>query len=414
MMVNTSLHRRAASALFAVLSTSILLSACGGGGSSSSTGGSGNNSVCNEFDCQAMVTNLATNIMLPAQQQFAAQAAELSTAVGNYCAALGSESVGTAKAAAQQAWQDSMALWQAVEVMQVGPLTDNGGALRDTLYSWPVVSRCGVDQDIVLAESQGDAYDISTRTPDRRGLDALEYVLFTPTLTHSCAANITALQSWNDRPEVERAEARCQYAVAVAADITEQAGNLVAQWDGTQGNYLAELTQPGSGSRYATIEAAVNALSDALFYVEKQVKDHKLAEPLGLKPNSCGTSETGCAAAVESPLSATSKANIRTNLVTLQTLYSGNVMGAEAHLGFDDFLDAAGDSTTSAGMLASIADAISAIDNIPGSLASAVETDYNAVSNAHGALKVVTDRLKSDFLTVLGLSIPGSAAGDGD
>ena len=46
-------------------------------------------------------------------------------------------------------------------------------ALRNRIYSWPNVSTCAVDQDIVRAEDAN--YDIASRTASRKGLDALEY-----------------------------------------------------------------------------------------------------------------------------------------------------------------------------------------------------------------------------------------------
>ncbi|MEI8640767.1 imelysin family protein [Pseudoalteromonas sp. Hal099] len=53
------------------------------------------------------------------------------------------------RAQAQQAWLDTMAGWQQAEMMQMGPLLDNAGQLRNQIYSWPTFSRCGIDQDVV-------------------------------------------------------------------------------------------------------------------------------------------------------------------------------------------------------------------------------------------------------------------------
>jgi predicted lipoprotein len=401
-----------------VLLSSTVLAGCGGGGGSSASGG--NTGGCGSFDCRGMLDNLGNNVMLPTYKSFSTEAQAMSQAVGAYCAALGSENETVRRQEARQAWAQTMAVWQRAEVMQVGPLVDNSRALRDTIYSWPIKNSCGVDQDVVFADQNqlpdGSAYDISARTPDRRGLDALEYVLFNDNLDHSCPSNVEAVADWNARADAERRAARCTYAALAAQDLADQAQTLVARWDGSEDDFLRELTQPGtSGSRFASVEAAVNAVSDALFYVEKQTKDDKLAKPAGIQANSCGAAGTVCPAAVESPFSHTSKDHIRNNFVALQMLFLGNAPDAlEERLGFDDYLDAAGDVNVSAVMEQDIQGAISAVDNIPGTLADAVVSNFESVNSAYGAAKLVTDRLKNDFLKVLGLSIPGSAAGDGD
>lgn len=340
----------------------------------------------------------------------------MKTAVDAYFAALGLGGELAKRNAARDAWKAAMATWQALEVMQLGPLTDNTGALRDTIYSWPVTNSCGVDQDVVFADtgflSNGTTpYDLTQRTPDRRGMDALEYVLFNEDLNHSCGTNVPV--GWSALTNVKAA--RAKYAKLAAADVVAQAQTLLDKWNGTQG-FLAELTNPGSStSRFTSVEAAVNVVSDALFYYEDETKDIKLAKPLGLKANACSTTANnqGCAQAVESPFSQTSKDNIKNNLLALQELFLGNEPGAAtARLGFDDFLDQSGGDSSL--LKNGIAAAIPKVDAISGTLKTDVISDYASVKAAWDAAKVVTDQLKQNFLEVLKLNIPGSAAGDGD
>jgi hypothetical protein len=58
--------------------------------------------------------------------------------------------------------------------------------------------------------------------------------------------------------------------------------------------------------------------------------------------------------------------------------------------------------------------AIAAAGDIPGTLEEALAADRASVVAAYDAVKAVTDTLKSQFLTVLGLDIPDGAAGDND
>ncbi len=395
--------RHAVHWLAGALVAGLTLTACGGGG------GGGNGAdvsavSCDTFDCTGMLENLATNVMRPTFVDFQAAAGELETDIGAYCNALGTAGETAALETAQGSWKEAMAVWQHAEVMQLGPLAENSGELRDTIYSWPFTNTCSVDQDVINAE-QDPGFDIAARTLERRGLDALEYLLFSSTLDHTCASNITVTQGWNARPEAERRQARCEFAALAVGDVATQADDLMTRWDA----FASQLTNTADPA------ATVNEVSDALFYVEDLTKDVKLRVPLGLSSNSCDGQP--CPEDVESRHSKTSKDNVRNNLVAFQTLFLGNEAGAsDDRLGFDDFLNQE-DPNVSSLMESAVAGAIESVSeaNFPGTMYDDLEnTDGNLVAAAQSAAKVLTDQLKEDFINVLGLQIPGSAAGDGD
>lgn len=401
----------------AVLGLLLGLGACGGDSGGSSTG-------CGSFDCRGMLENLGNNVMLPALESLESESSAMAQAAADYEAAVEAgdqAAISSARADLRDQWRTAMAALQQVEVMQVGPMAANDGARRDNLYSWPVTNSCGVDQDVIFAEDgqlpDGSDYDITARTPDRRGMDALEYILFTDTLDHTCSSAVTVTQDWNSRPDDERIAARANYIAIAADDIASQAGELVALWNGSSGDFLAELTDPGSGdSRFDDPQDAVNAVSDALFYVEKQTKDVKLAQPLGLMENSC--SGDPCPQDVESPYSRNSRQNIQNNLLAFQRLFLGGGTGPnEGGLGFDDYLEAVGEENVASVMATDVADAIESVsDNrfSSNSLHDALDNDLSSVEGAHDATKKVTDRLKNEFISVLGLSIPDTVGGDTD
>ncbi|SFR65302.1 Predicted lipoprotein [Marinobacter daqiaonensis] len=400
--------------LTAVIGGSALLSACGGSGGGDGTGNQ-ETGACSAFDCQAMLENVADNVVIPAMIDFEARANHLESAVSAWRADQNND---TLKQEARQAWNDAMDAWQRVEVMQTGPLTDNSSLLRDSIYSWPSTSTCAVDQEVIEAEEQGDNYDISARTPLRKGLDALEYILHTDTLEHTCASNVTKTSSWNGRTDSERLSARLAYAQAAGEDVHRQSLSVVERWGTGTGNFRDELVNAGSGgSRFNTSQEAVNAVSDALFYVEKQVKDIKLAEPLALKGDKCEQGTSACAEFVENPISARSKEHLRQNILAFQRVFLGNSADGSEGLGFDDLIDAVNGDNVSAAMETDINEVLIAIDNLGDRSLKEAVTDSNGVNLAkgvHESTKKVTDRLKNDFLQVLGLSIPAAAAGDGD
>jgi predicted lipoprotein len=312
-----------------------------------------------------------------------------------------------------------MLSWQSLEVVQTGPMLENSSLLRDSIYSWPSVSTCVIDQEVLEAENQGSSYNISSRTPLRKGLAALEYILYSNTLDHTCPSNTAKTATWNTRPDTERLAARLYYASAASAALLARAGELKARWITDTNSFRNNLVTAGSNtSSFSSAQAAVNAISDALFYIEKQVKDIKLAEPLGLKGGKCNQGEAGCASFVENPLSARSKEHLRQNLLAFQQVFLGNTTNGAEGSGFDDLIDAVnGGENISAGMEADINSALDAIDALGSMSLQTAVTDVNGVNLAkgiHESTKKITDRLKNDFLNILGLTIPAAAAGDGD
>lgn len=375
-----------------------IAAACGGGGSATT------DARVDDFDRRAMLANLATNVIAPAYQAFALGAGELESAAAAWCDEVDGDA---AREAARVAWRDAMRAWQHAEVMLVGPAAMDARALRDQVHSWPTTSTCAVDQEVNMVAVDPDAYDISAKTPNRRGLPALEYVLFTESLEHTCPSQIEPT-GWDGLAQADRLAARCAYAAAAAADVAATGRAIADGWS----SYATELSA-GDGSSL-TPQAAANLISDAMFYLDTDTKDMKLGEPAGIVDNSCGAIEEACPAELESPHARHSKENVSANLIAFGRLYHGDQDGPGAGLGFDEFLRALGGVALADQMTASIAAAGEAVVAIPGTLDAAITDDRDAVADAHAAVKTVTDDLKSQFLTILGLDAPDGAAGDND
>jgi len=390
----------------------LVLAACGE--SSSGTQGSqfaGNTSEpSTDFDQQQLVTSVINNAILPSYEDFKAKAEQQLAEIKTWCDAqvLNNGDIDGLKASAQASWRTAMDAWQVAEVMQIGPLIENDNSLRNKIYSWPNISRCAVDQDVALAETSG--YDINNRTNTRRGLDAMEYLLFTPNITHSCTVPGTEPSGWNERTELSRHIARCEFANLVASDLVTNADDVIQQWQGDTG-YAQRLINAGqAGAAIDDIHKAVNEISDALFYIDSSTKDAKLATPLGLFVNDCGAEP--CAQNVESPLSQHSLNNIINNLTGLELLFRGG--NGENAIGFDDYLVDVGDSATALKMQQDISAAIQAASAINTSLGEALEQNPDSVTALHTDVKEVTDALKADFINSLALQLPATSAGDND
>ncbi|MFI3246306.1 MAG: imelysin family protein [Ferrimonas sp.] len=375
------------------------------------------NLVASTFNQQALISNLADNVIAPVFQQSWQQTQQLNAEVTQYCDLLEdaiegnvapSEPVLTrlvqAQQQAQNQWRTTMDWWQQAELMQVGPLA-SGGALRNRIYSWPVVNRCAVDQEVVLFEAgeiNGSAYDISQRTDPRKGLDALEYLLFTADLNHQCSAEL-APAGWQERSDLNKQYARCALAQAIGQELALNLQQLTSAWD----EYTTELKQAGlPDNPFSDAQQAINALSDGLFYLDGYTKDAKLMAPYLAYADQC---DLACINALESGLSGHSLANVGQNYQAVRALFEG--LGG---VGFDDYLVAVGHPELAQQMLANIDQAIAQQQQLGNSLGVVLNSDADQIATLQQQTKAITDQLKVDFITSLALELPATSAGDND
>ena len=303
--------------------------------------------------------------------------------------------------------------------MQVGPAgvmgdVSGGEDLRLQIYSYPLVNPCRVDQELVEG-AYADTSAFSNELVNVRGLDAVEYLLFNDGQTNACAPqnDINSTGSWNGIVG-QLAERRADYAASAAAILSSHADLLVRAWEPAEGDFLAELAQAGNGSgTYASDQAALNAVSDALFYVDKETKDMKLAVPAGL--SDCIADS--CPYALEHALSGFSKQAIIDNLEGVRMVFTGGPRGESKNLGFDDWLIAVGDPSLAIDMVDKLDAAVAAAEAIEHERltdALADPADLERVRALYHAVKAFTDILKADFITMLDLELPKAAEGDND
>jgi predicted lipoprotein len=322
---------------------------------------------------------------------------------------------GTATLAeAQISWSAAMAAWQEAEVFSFGPAATStlpgGQNLRDQIYSWPILSRCQVDQQIV-SKLYADA-SFKTSLITGRGLAALEYLLFYTGADNGCPTTnaINTSGSWNALSAAELTKRKADYAAAAAADIRTTLDALLKAWDPAGGNFRQQLLTAGSGSTtYSSQQTALNAVSNAMFYVEVEDKDTKLGRVLGL--GDCGKST--CPEDFESQWAHASTAHVKANLVGFRRLYQGCTL-ADGGLGFDDWLIAANDSAAAARLQTAIVNAQTTVDGLTMPLEQALTNDPNQVRAVYTALKGITDILKTELVSVLHLEPPVGTEGDND
>jgi hypothetical protein len=365
--------------------------------------------IADHFDRNALLAHLGEHVLLPIQAAFEARATALPAAITAHCDALDAGTPGQTLEAARAAWRDAIDAWERSEAVLVGPAAMDNKALRDRIYAWPLLAPCDVDKDVASRWANPASYDLATKLQRQRSLLAIEYLLFPQTDMHSCAV---APPGW-DVLGANLPRARCRLAEVLATDVAAAAVTLHAAWRADAGNYVGELARAGMGSSISSAHAGINLVSDSFFYIDRMVKDMKLAEAAGIAVNACGTVQEPCVREVEHRFADRATAAIRINLTTLREAITGTTATADGP-GFDDFLIEIGQPEVAAGMTAQLDDAIAKANALPESFLGALSTDYAAIVDTHTAVKLFTNDLKSQFLTLLALDIPDDVASDND
>lgn len=321
-----------------------------------------------------------------------------------------------ARSEAQDAWTEAMLSWHRTEPMTFGPAgssssVDEGGAvggrdLRDLIYSWPLINSCRIDQAIEVQAYDGD---LGAEPINAQGLDAIEYLLFYDAPESSCLATtaIVADGRWDAIDDLM--QRRADYATAAASLVRDHANTLKNAWDPEGEDFLASFVQAGENGPFETQTEALNAVIDAIFYVEKLVKDQKLAIPLAISEE---CTEELCPEDVEHEFSGLSKRSIRENIVGFELILegcgddpiglAGLLVDKGAELDADELRDA----------VSGVYDALDAIEE--DDLIDALAEDPDSVRDLYDAVKVLTDLLKNDLVEILEVNVPSSVGGDND
>ncbi|MDF1661606.1 MAG: imelysin family protein [Planctomycetota bacterium] len=389
------------------------------GCSDSSSGGGGGGSGPVSQTRNQLLTNVADNVVVPALTDFQAKSNTLSMTVALYASALRNSDPNTAQrlTEARQAWVAAMDSWQVLELLQFGPAGEatfvvGGEDRRIDIYAYAENSACRVDQELVR-NGFNDLNFFQIALTASYGLDALEALLFIDGTDNDCSVTSAINQngSWQTLATGgSLPQRRADYAERVATEVADNGQILFSKWDAAGDDFAASLGNAGGpGSPYNSAQQGINDVVTGLFYLEFTVKNRKLASPSGIGlPTGLDVKK------VESRFANRSKENILINLRVFQEVFLGNKPNEVEGIGFDDLLTELGAGTLATQMTSDIQAAIDAVAAIPGTLADAVVNNPAAVQSAYDAVKLVTDNLQSQFISVLNLAVPQQGIGDND
>lgn len=377
------------------------------------------------FGKRKLLMNLGINVISPSVERFYNDTLNLHTKTQNLCLNYRDKnSVLNTELEVRALWEKAMESYHYLEAMMVGPMSDNDYDLRYKLYSFSLTktNTCSIDKEIVkLFENPNSTFKESY---NRIGLDALEYLYFSPA-TPSCKRPRGNMSAWAQRPELERKISKCAYIQRTTKHLLNLSKDLKNSWHPNFGNLTKKIIENGI---FGNLDQAINTFSDSLFFFDKDLKDYKLAMPLGLNEE-CSTPT--CPNSVEHIKTNFSFNALYFNLLGFKALLNGQDYMNERSIngfGFDDYLVSVNASQLKVRMNSNINLTLENLSKLKGQdlkeIASTLSKENCLITTRTNRLveacaiyhdiKSISDDLKNDFLVYLALRAPRQAQGDND
>jgi predicted lipoprotein len=358
-----------------------------------------------------LLGDVGPQVILPALQDFAVEVDALDAALLAWAEDIQEDPTRiAAQTASQEQWARTMQAWQRLELMQIGPAASSlkaigGQDLRDEIYSWPSVNGCRIDQKTADGSwIDGDFFDATL--VNAYGLDALEYLLFGG-LDCLCPPQVNPIAdgSWEAMGDAGVLVARANYSSTLIKEISRVTDILIEAWSPDGGNFGAMLTRENDESPIASQQEALNAVFEALFYLETETKDRKLAHPMGEKD----CNEAHCAEDLEGLTSGETLAMLHANVEGFEALFRGG-----EGVGFEELLQDLGHGDLAQSILLQAQETKQALVDFEGDLFDAIVDGATSAQDLLAHFSMLTDEIKQDMVTVLSLVVPSEAAGDND
>ena len=363
--------RKSIYAALIAASTFLMIQSC------KKTGDSGTSTGSASFDRQGMLTNISTNIILPAYTSFQADAAALDAAVIAFNATTNSTNL----AALQLAFKATYQQWQLTSVFELGPTAT--ATLRVNVNTYPT-SVAQINSNITAG-----TYDPQILANlSAKGLPALDYLLFGVGADN----NAILLQYTTD----SKAANRKAYLAALSAELKTEATTVLTGWS-TYKTTFNNATGTDVGS-------STGQLINQLVYDYETLKNLEIGIPAGVQ--SMGVTFP---TKVQAYYSKMSVQLVLLHIQAIENIYLGKSALGDG-LGLDDYLIKANAKYTDGTPLNTViqnqfAAAIAKLNVLTDPLSGNIQTNPAAVTAAYTELQKLTVLLKADMTSSLGILI---------
>ncbi|MEM7437361.1 MAG: imelysin family protein [Myxococcota bacterium] len=335
------------------------------------------------FDQSALVDSLGTVVIIPTYEAFADEADALAIEAEAFCA----DPTVSALESLQAQWRSARVRWKQNDVIAFGPYREQPWRLGPRIDFFPVredtiAENLAVDEPFTLER-------VSALGTASRGLATMEFLIFD---TDGVDAALSRLQG-------EDGAQACDYAVALAQDLSVNAEAMVTAWSEDGDNYLGSLLDSGEpGTQFDSVRAVTNEIVNRMLFVADDIRVKKLGAPLGVETGGEPRPDE-----VESRYSDHSLADILANLDGLENLYQGEFEGTSG-ISVREWVETR-NRRVAGEVLDEIENTRSAVLAIPEPLRLSVETDPALVETAIDAAFELRNAIGIDMVNALGSTV---------
>jgi predicted lipoprotein len=385
------------------------------------------------FSKRKLVANAALNLATPAYADLKVKSDKFHTSVVKYCDVVSKASAwdsgvfDTLRVDLKGNWEELMSTFHTIEAFQFGPQSEGFPDTEMTkIFPYGSSWDCGALGEVVKAANDPDYRFMAEYAP--YGLSNLNPLTHAKSVESYCPDSRVnnSIVEWRKKDRLVREKDICKYTVEVSKESNERITRVTNQWDVKQG-YLAKKII--DDNYFGNIIATINKLSDGLFFVEKELKDERLAVPTGI--SNCLS--TSCPYMSIHRVSGVSIDSVLANLKGFKMLFKGMTYnnGVDG-FGFDDYLESVGKTFVRIQIEGAINDAIAnfekakangeSIESLSAKIQdkklckeSTTEQRHFEMCGLFQDVRRVSVLLKNEFLLALGeLSAPRQVQGDMD
>ncbi|WP_448701959.1 imelysin family protein [Mucilaginibacter sp. AW1-3] len=339
------------------------------------SGSDDNGSTGSTFDRKTMLTNMSTNIIIPAYTSYATVTASLDAAVTTFNTTPNAANL----TALQTAFQTAYKQWQSTSIFEFGPAAQ--AQLRVNTNTYPAdVSQ--INSNV----SSGTYNPALLANLAAKGFPALDYLLF------NGADNTAILALYTTDANAAK---RKTYLAALSAELKTNASTVLSGWTAYKTTFInADGTD---------VSSSVGQLLNQLVYDYEVLKNFEVGIPAGTQ--SMGTTYPQKVQAYYSKISVQL---VLLHIQAIQNSYLGKSSNGDG-LGFDDYLVQAnakynGGSLNDA-IKAQFTAAIAKLQTLTDPLSAQIISSPATVTAAYTELQKLTVLLKTDATSSLGILI---------
>ncbi|MBW1297442.1 imelysin family protein [Aquimarina litoralis] len=209
------------------------------------------------FDREAMLENLADNIIVPAYQNFSSDMSAFKTAASNFTTTTNETNL----VALREAWLSAFVSWQSISMFEIGMA--EAISYRNFMNVYPV-NTANIESNI----SSG-MYDLSSiNLQDEQGFGAVDYLI---NGIADSDANIVAVFA-----DVSNGDTYKSYLTDIVDRMDALTSQVVTDWTT---NYRDTFVNNSGSSATSSVDRIVN---DFIFHYEKHLRAGKIGIPAGV------------------------------------------------------------------------------------------------------------------------------------